>query len=154
MEDNCSITTADVSSSIFLAKDSENPKIEEEEPSSTCIEEILGDEDDVFKSSNSPSFPPESINTTVIQSPLDPLAESYRVSFFSEICKISWLLMYQIQNQKWKWALLDWYSTKNLNSMKQNSMMIKHHTIKCVAFYEDFCGFLNLSIVFLNNASK
>ena len=81
MEDNCSITTADVSSSIFLAKDS-NPKIEEEEPSSTCIEEILGDDDDVFKSSTSPSFPPESINTTVIQSPLDPLAESYRVSFF------------------------------------------------------------------------
>ena len=88
-EDDCSNTTtgADVTSSI-LTKDSapaaanSNARIEldeeEEEPSSTCIEEIHGD-DDVFLTPSESPFPPESVNT-VIPSPLDPLAESYRVS--------------------------------------------------------------------------
>ena len=83
-EDNCSAatTSADISSSVFVSKaDPGTNRIEaEEEPSSACIEEILGD-DDVFHRSSSTFSPPEpdSINT-VIPSPLDPLAESYRVS--------------------------------------------------------------------------
>ena len=91
-EDDCSITTtgADVTSSI-LTKDSaaanSNARIEldeeEEEPSSTCIEEIHGD-DDVFLTPSESPFPPESVNT-VIQSPLDPLAESYRVSIYNPL---------------------------------------------------------------------
>ena len=86
-EDDCSNTTtgADVTSSI-LTKDSANSNTrieldEEEEPSSTCIEEIHGD-DDVFLTPSESPFPPESVNT-VIQSPLDPLAESYRVSTYT-----------------------------------------------------------------------
>ena len=82
-------TTEDVSSPIFLSKDTEiqskilgEDEIEAEPSSTICIEEILqvgedeNDEDNVFHPTS-----PESINT-VIQSPLDPLAESYRVSFF------------------------------------------------------------------------
>ena len=88
-------TAADVSSSIFLSKDTEiqskilgEDEIEAEPSSTICIEEILqvgeedendvDDEDNVFHPTPTS---PESINT-VIQSPLDPLAESYRVSFF------------------------------------------------------------------------
>ena len=91
-------TAADVSSSIFLSKDTEiQSKIlgdehdddeileVEPEPSSTIcnIEEILvgqneNNDDNVFQPTPTS---PESINTE-IQSPLDPLAESYRVSFF------------------------------------------------------------------------
>ena len=91
-------TAADVSSSIFLSKDTEiqskilgEDEIEATEPSSTiCIEEILvgeddDDDDNVFQPTPTS---PESINNTVIQSPLDPLAESYRVSFFILIGEI------------------------------------------------------------------
>ena len=92
-------TAEDVSSPIFLSKDTEiQSKIlgdehdddeileVEPEPSSTIcnIEEILvgqneNNDDNIFQPTPTS---PESINT-VIQSPLDPLAESYRVSFFS-----------------------------------------------------------------------
>ena len=87
-------TAEDVSSPIFLSKDTEiqskilgEDEIEAEPSSKICIEEILqvgedendvDDEDNVFHPTPTS---PESINT-VIQSPLDPLAESYRVSFF------------------------------------------------------------------------
>ena len=93
-------TAADVSSSIFLSKDTEiqskilgEDEIEAEPSSTICIEEILqvGEEDENDEDEDNVFHPtptsPESINT-VIQSPLDPLAESYRVSFFILIGEI------------------------------------------------------------------
>ena len=135
-------TAEDVSSPIFLSKDTEiQSKIlgdehdddeileVEPEPSSTIcnIEEILvgqneNNDDNIFQPTPTS---PESINT-VIQSPLDPLAESYRVSFFSSC---HWRNLKEEVNNKWLSLsliiLLVSYSERELKNYVKHSILLK-----------------------------